>query len=259
VPEPALQVQDAVCVKGGKRLLDGVSFSLPAERASAIVGPSGAGKSTFLRCLAALDALETGDVRCGAVSQSSIPAHEWRRRVGFVSQRFSLFGHLTAQANIELGLRRARGLSRGDAAALAREWVERVGLQGLEGRRSHQLSGGQVQRVAIARAAALEPTVLLLDEVTSALDPELVGEVEDVVVGLARGGMSLVLVTHEMSFAVAVADELFVMDEGRLIESGSTAQVLESSNERVRRFLSRHLRGARSEPVKLGETARARI
>ena len=242
--EPALQVRDAVCVKGGRRILDGVSFLLSSHSASAIIGPSGAGKSTFLRCLARLDNLESGEVRCAGLSQQSIPAHEWRRNVGFVSQRFSLFGHLTALENIELGLRRARGLDRREAAEHASKWLDRVGLCDLGNRRPHQLSGGQAQRVAIARAAALEPQVLLLDEVTSALDPELVGEVEDVVVDLARGGMSIVLVTHEISFAATVASEIMVMDQGQVVESGTYEQLLCSNNQRVTRFLSRHLRNS---------------
>ncbi|MEU0970119.1 ATP-binding cassette domain-containing protein [Streptomyces sp. NPDC005917] len=241
--EVVLDVRNIEMSASGTTILIDVSFQLERGRAISVVGPSGSGKSTLLRCLNRLERISSGSVLLGGVHTDALPAPALRSRIGLVSQKFALFGHLDALANVTLGLRRTRHLSKPAADEQAREWLNRVGLAGLEKRRPHELSGGQQQRVAIARAAALEPDVLLLDEVTSALDPELVEEVENVVLGLARSGTSLVVVTHEISFAAKVADIMLMMEAGQVVETGSPQDVLASSRPRSQRFFSRHLRG----------------
>jgi ABC-type polar amino acid transport system ATPase subunit len=228
---------------GGTTILSDVSFQLERGRTISVVGPSGSGKSTLLRCLNRLERISSGSVLLGGVHTGALPAPALRSRIGLVSQKFALFGHLDALANVTLGLRRTRHMPKPAADERAREWLNRVGLAGLEKRRPHELSGGQQQRVAIARAAALEPDVLLLDEVTSALDPELVEEVENVVLGLARSGTSLVVVTHEIPFAAKVADIMLMMEAGQVVETGPPQDVLASSRPRSQRFFARHLRG----------------
>jgi ABC-type polar amino acid transport system ATPase subunit len=228
----------------GTTILSDVSFQLERGRTLSVVGPSGSGKSTLLRCLNRLEQISAGSVLLNCVPTDAVPAPTLRSRIGLVSQKFALFGHLDVLSNVMLGLRRARRMSKHAANEQARSWLDRVGLAGLERRRPHELSGGQQQRVAIARAAALEPDVLLLDEVTSALDPELVGEVENVVLELARSGTSLVVVTHEIVFAAKVADAMLMLEGGRVVESGSPKEVLATSRPRSQRFFARHLAGS---------------
>jgi ABC-type polar amino acid transport system ATPase subunit len=228
---------------GGTALLSDVTFNLEAGRTLSVVGPSGSGKSTLLRCLNRLERTSTGSVLLDGVGTDALPASELRSRVGLVSQKFALFGHLNVLSNVTLPLRRVRRMPKPAANERAALWLGRVGLAGLERRRPHELSGGQQQRVAIARAAALDPDVLLLDEVTSALDPELVDEVEDVVCELAASGTSLIVVTHEIPFAAKVADAMMMLDHGRVLEYGTPRQVLASSQPRSRQFFARHLRG----------------
>jgi ABC-type polar amino acid transport system ATPase subunit len=241
--EVVLEVRNVGMSVGGTTILIDVGFQLERGRTISVVGPSGSGKSTLLRCLNRLERISSGSVLLCGVHTDTLPASALRSRIGLVSQKFALFGHLDALANVTLGLRRTRHMSKPAANEQAMEWLNRVGLAGLEKRRPHELSGGQQQRVAIARAAALEPDVLLLDEVTSALDPELVEEVENVVLALARSGTSLVVVTHEIPFAAKVADVMLMMDAGQVVETGSPQDVLTSSRPRSQRFFARHLRG----------------
>lgn len=245
-----LEVTGATKRIGTATVLDDISFNLERGATLGIIGPSGSGKSTILRCLNRLEELDAGSVTLEGTPIQRLPVHELRRRVGLVSQRFSLFAHLTATENIELGLRRTRQLERPEARRRAAEWLDRVGLHDIENRRPHELSGGQQQRVAIARAAALEPQVLLFDEITSALDPELVGEVERVVADIAQSGISVMIVTHEVSFVAMAADHLLMLESGRVVEIGATTQMLtDPKHPRTRGFLARHRRGPVTHPT----------
>jgi ABC-type polar amino acid transport system ATPase subunit len=246
--EVVLDVQGLGMSVGGAAILSEVSFQLARGNTLSVVGPSGSGKSSLLRCLNRLEQISAGSVLLNGVGTDAVPAPALRSRIGLVSQKFALFGHLDVLANVTLGLRRARRMSKHDANERARSWLTKVGLTGLERRRPHELSGGQQQRVAIARAAALEPEVLLLDEVTSALDPELVEEVETVVLGLARDGTSLIVVTHEIPFAAKVADVMLMMESGQVVETGPPKDVLASNRPRSRQFFARHLRES-GDPV----------
>jgi polar amino acid transport system ATP-binding protein len=219
-----------------------------------LLGPSGSGKSTLLRCMNHLETADAGYVRIDGelmgyrengdhlVELRPAEVARKRRSVGMVFQRFHLFGHLTALQNVTEGPVRVLRRPRAEAEAAARTLLDRVGLADKAGHYPAQLSGGQQQRVAIARALAMDPRVMLFDEPTSALDPELVGEVLDVMKGLARDGMTMVVVTHEMGFAREVADTVVFLDHGVVVESGPPDQVLGAPrHERTRAFLSKIL------------------
>lgn len=229
-------------------------ISLDVERGEVvcIIGPSGSGKSTFLRCLNFLEVPDAGSVwvdgeRIGCQEIDGIlwelPAASFARQraaMGMVFQRFNLFGHLTAEENVSLALRLVKHMSRSQARAKALGVLASVGLERFAGHRPSQLSGGQQQRVAIARAVAMEPKVLLFDEPTSALDPELVHEVLSVITDLAREGMTMVVVTHEIGFAREVSSRVVFMDAGVIVEQGSSEQVLGRPTEpRTQAFLSK--------------------
>jgi ABC-type polar amino acid transport system ATPase subunit len=214
-----------------------------------IIGPSGSGKSTLLRCVNLLEPIQAGRIFLGdeEITRKGADVTSVRQRVGIVFQQFNLFPHLTALDNLTLAARRIRRMSRRDAEARARELLSTVGLEDKAEQHPHQLSGGQQQRVAIARALMMNPDVMLFDEVTSALDPELVGEVLVVMRDLARTGMTMLVVTHEMQFAREVGDRVVFMDEGRIVEEGVPADVLDRPRqERTRRFLRRSLQMAHS-------------
>lgn len=240
--EPVLDIRDLSVSVGGARLLSNVTCQVQRGQALSVVGPSGSGKSTLLRCLNRLEEPTGGTVLLNGVRSDSLAVQELRSRVGLVSQKFALFGHLDALSNVTLPLRRVRGMTKAAANETATVWLDRVGLAGLERRRPHQLSGGQQQRVAMARAAALQPDVLLLDEVTSALDPELVDEVENVILQLAGSGTTLIVVTHDIPFAAKVGDEMMMLEGGKVIEYGPPQAVLTSAQPRSQRFFLRHLR-----------------
>jgi polar amino acid transport system ATP-binding protein len=227
---------------GDHTVLDGVDLDVEQGQCVALIGPSGSGKSTLLRCINLLEPVDDGAVLIDGVDVSD-PGHDAnsvRRRVGMVFQSFNLFPHMTVAENITLAPVRVLGTERAAARELAEELLGRFGLADKSGSYPDRLSGGQQQRVAIIRSLAMEPEVLLLDEITSALDPELVGEVLDVVRGLKADGMTLVIATHEMGFARDSSDLVCVLDGGRIIERGEPRTVLASpSTERARQFLQR--------------------
>lgn len=237
---------------GDLTVLDGIDLEIQRGQVVTIIGPSGSGKTTLLRCVNLLETYDTGSIRIDGVEVAYREQDGVRRmrrerdlarmraETGMVFQMFYLFPHLTAVENVMLGLRRVRKMSRAEAHAIAMEWLERVGLAERACHLPSQLSGGQQQRVGIARAVAMGPKILLLDEITSALDPELVGEVLAVVRGLAADGMTMLVVTHEMGFAREVSDRIVFMDGGRVQVNDTPEEVLHhSTHERLRTFLSR--------------------
>ncbi len=234
---------------GSNLVLDGIDLSVNRGDVLVVIGPSGSGKSTLLRCVNLLEPVDSGRVflEGDEITAKGTSVSAVRQRIGIVFQQFNLFPHLKVIDNVTLAARRIRKLPRRDADARARVLLARVGLEEKAEQYPHQLSGGQQQRVAIARALMMEPHVMLFDEVTSALDPELVGEVLLVMRDLARAGMTMLVVTHEMQFAREVGDRLVFMDEGRIVEAGVPADVLDHpKEERTRRFLRRSLQLADS-------------
>ncbi len=239
---------------GSLEILRGISLSVERGEVAAIIGPSGGGKSTFLRCLNGLERFQSGrveidGVRLGAESDTS-PA-EWARvhrqicrRVGMVFQSFNLFPHRTAIENVMEGPVYVLGLDRDRAEDRARRLLDRVGMSDRLHALPRQLSGGQQQRVAIARALAMEPQVILFDEPTSALDPRMTAEVLAVMSDLAGDGLTMIAVTHAMHFARRVAHTVYVFGEGRVIESGSPAQIFEDPREEATRVLLSNVQAA---------------
>jgi ABC-type polar amino acid transport system ATPase subunit len=245
----AVELQDVHKQFGDNVVLAGIDLAVAPGEVLVIIGPSGSGKSTLLRCINLLEPLASGRILVEGedVTRKGADVSAVRQRIGIVFQQFNLFPHLTVMNNLTLAARRIRRLPRGDAEARARELLHTVGLSEKADQHPHQLSGGQQQRVAIARALMMAPHVMLFDEVTSALDPELVGEVLVVMRDLAQSGMTMLVVTHEMQFAREVGDRLIFMDEGRIIEQGHPADVLDNpQEERTRRFLRRSLQLAHS-------------
>jgi polar amino acid transport system ATP-binding protein len=236
---------------GTTRVLHGVDLAVGSGEVVTIIGPSGSGKTTLLRCVNALETYDAGSIRIDGVEVGFRDDARRRPRrdrelariraaTGMVFQLFYLFPHLTAVENVMLGLRKVHRLRKAAARERAMDWLQRVGLSDRAHHLPSQLSGGQQQRVGIARAVAMDPKVLLLDEITSALDPELVGEVLAVVRQLAADGMTMLVVTHEMAFAREVSDRVAFMDGGRVVQEGEPESVLRNpDNERLRAFLSR--------------------
>ena len=220
--------------------LDDLSVRVCRGEVLVVIGPSGSGKSTFLRCLNGLEQIDSGTIVIDGIPLDASEANRLaiRREVGMVFQSFNLFPHLSVLDNINLAQRLVRGRSRAEASRASRELLARVGLADKADSYPDQLSGGQQQRVAIARALALHPKVMLFDEATSALDPEMIGEVLDVMRALAEGGMTMVVVTHEMGFAREVSDRVVFMEAGRLVEEAATEDFfLRPAQERTREFL----------------------
>ena len=241
---PVVRVEGIRKSFGTNLVLDGVDLTVAAGEALVIIGRSGSGKSTLLRCINLLEPIDDGRIlfEGDEITAKGVDVSRVRQRIGMVFQQFNLFPHLTTIDNVTLAARRIRKLSRAQAEQRARELLKTVGLEEKAHQHPHQLSGGQQQRVAIARALMMEPHVMLFDEVTSALDPELVGEVLIVMRDLARIGMTMLVVTHEMQFAREVGDRLVFMDEGRIVEEGVPADVLDHPrDERTQRFLRRTL------------------
>ncbi|MEO7129495.1 MAG: amino acid ABC transporter ATP-binding protein [Rhodoferax sp.] len=228
---------------GALHVLRGVSFSVTKGQVVAIIGKSGSGKSTALRCIDRLETVNSGTIHvCGhAVHDAALNVRALRRDVGIVFQGYNLFPHLTALQNITLGLTSVKRMSAADARGTALEVLAHVGLAEKAAAYPEQLSGGQQQRVAIARSLAMKPQVMLFDEVTSALDPELTGEVLKVIETLASEGMTMVLVTHEMGFARGVADKIIFMHEGQIREEGDASMLAAPKTPELRQFLGNGL------------------
>jgi polar amino acid transport system ATP-binding protein len=247
--KPVLEVRGVTKSFGSREVLRGIDLTVREHEAVALIGASGSGKSTLLRCIDLLEEIDDGDVFLDGetITDPAVAPVSVRRRLGLVFQAYNLFPHMTALENVMLGERRAHGASRSEAEERGRTLLARFGLAGREDDRPDNLSGGQQQRVAIARAFAGRPRALLLDEVTSALDPELVGEVLAAVRDLKGEGMTMVIATHEMSFAREVADQVAFLHDGRILEQGPPSQVLVSpQRDETRRFLSRLLEAGRA-------------
>ncbi|WDZ96687.1 amino acid ABC transporter ATP-binding protein [Herbaspirillum sp. WKF16] len=229
---------------GEAHILRGIDCEIKAGEVVCVIGPSGSGKSTFLRCLNGLEEASDGEIFIDGVklNDTRIDLNKLRAGMGMVFQRFNLFPHMTVLENLIMAPMQVKGMSRREAVLVAEKLLKKVGLLEKIDAFPNQLSGGQQQRVAIARALAMEPKVMLFDEPTSALDPELVGEVLTVMKTLAEEGMTMVVVTHEMGFAREVADRVFFIDQGVIMEEGPPQQVLgEPVNERTRDFLRKVL------------------
>ncbi len=219
-----------------------VTFHVPAGTTTCVIGPSGSGKSTLLRGINRLHEPKSGDVLIAGESALAVHPDKLRRRIGLVFQHFNLFPDHTALQNVALALRKVKGLPKAEALEIAHQRLAEVGLAERADHRPRDLSGGQQQRVAIARALAMEPEVMLFDEVTSALDPELVKGVLNLMAALGKRGMTMVVVTHEMGFAREVADTLVFMDDGAVVEAGDPKQVLtDPQHARTQAFLSKVL------------------
>lgn len=248
---PTLKVEQISKVYGDKTVLLPTDLSVNGGETVVIIGPSGSGKTTLLRCVNFLEIptsgvvsvegkpvgrVERADGSYRAASERELARQ--RRSIGFVFQRFNLFPHFSALDNVAIGLTKVRGLSKVEARARAAEELRKVSLSAHIDKRPHQLSGGQQQRVAIARAIASDPAIILFDEPTSALDPELVREVLDTIGALAGRGMTMVIVTHEMSFAEQVANRVIFMADGAIVEQGSPATIFHApQKDRTRKFL----------------------
>ncbi|HDR14485.1 MAG TPA: amino acid ABC transporter ATP-binding protein [Desulfobacteraceae bacterium] len=227
-----------------RRVLDDITEVIGTGRTVVICGPSGSGKSSLLRCINGLEHFQKGEIFIDGISvqDTRTDIHKLRARIGMVFQHFELYPHMTAMHNITLAPMQVYKKTRREAEEKAMALLERVGIHEQAFKYPEELSGGQKQRVAIARALAMEPGTMLFDEPTSALDPEMISEVLDVMVGLARGGMTMIVVTHEMGFAREVADRIMFMDEGRIIENAGTSEFFNNpKSPRTRQFLRRIL------------------
>jgi ABC-type polar amino acid transport system ATPase subunit len=234
---------------GDNLVLDGIHLSVKSGEVLVVIGPSGSGKSTLLRCVNLLEPIQEGRIYFEGeeITRKGVDVSGIRARIGIVFQQFNLFPHLKVLDNLTLAVRRIQHRSRREAEQRAYELLDVVGLREKATQYPHQLSGGQQQRVAIARALMMNPHVMLFDEVTSALDPELVGEVLIVMRDLARSGMTMLVVTHEMQFAREVGDRVVFMDDGRIVEEGIPTDILDRpKEERTQRFLRRTLSMAKS-------------
>jgi polar amino acid transport system ATP-binding protein len=240
---PMVRLESVVKSFGDLRVLDGIDLEVGQGEVLVIIGPSGSGKSTLLRCINLLEPIDSGRIYLEGqeITAKGTDVSGIRQRIGIVFQQFNLFPHLNALDNVTLATRRVKHIRRDEAEQQGRELLARVGLEEKAKQYPHQLSGGQQQRVAIARALTMHPHVMLFDEVTSALDPELVGEVLVVMRDLASDlGMTMLVVTHEMQFALEVGDRVVFMDDGRIVEQGKPGDVLDRPRqERTRRFLRR--------------------
>jgi len=246
----AIEISKLVKTFNGQTVLHGIDLEVASGEVVAIIGPSGSGKTTLLRCINLLETPDSGTIKVGdiaidarlAQTKQKEQVRRLRQQVGFVFQNFNLFPHRSVLENIIEGPVIVKGEPKGEAEARARALLEKVGLQGRESSFPRRLSGGQQQRVAIARALAMRPQVILFDEPTSALDPELVGEVLNTIRALAQEKRTMVIVTHEMSFARDVADRAIFMDQGRIVEQGAAKALFSHPQQaRTRQFLDKFL------------------
>jgi ABC-type polar amino acid transport system ATPase subunit len=242
VNEPVLRAEEVSKSYDGLEVVRAASLDVARGEVKVVIGPSGSGKSTLLRCLALLEPVDAGGIWLEGQRLSGLPEKDLaphRSEIGMVFQRFNLFQNMTALGNVMCGLVEVRRLKKREARERALEFLDRVGLRDKADSYPDELSGGQQQRVAIARALVMRPKAMLFDEPTSALDVELVREVLDVMEGLARDGMTMVVVSHELRFAQHVASSILMMDDGRIIEEAPPAQFFSApSHERTRRFLA---------------------
>ena len=239
---PVLEISNLRKSFGDELVLQNISLSVPVHTATVFIGASGSGKSTLLRCINLLDGIDDGVIKLDGedITDPTVKSDQVRRKLGMVFQAFNLFPHMTVRQNITLAPIQVHGLSKDEANARADELLVRFGLKEKADQYPDRLSGGQQQRVAIIRSIALRPRLLLLDEITSALDPVLVNEVLSTVRDLKNDGMTMVLATHEMGFAKQVADEVCYLEGGQIVERGSAAQIIEEpQDKRTRDFLKR--------------------
>lgn len=256
---PLVSLRDVHLAFGQTEVLKGIDVEVRPGNAVSIIGPSGSGKSTILRCITGLLRPQRGEIEVGGVRVDTLKTESeliaLRKRVGFVFQQYNLFPHLSVLENLVISPIKVNGQPRAQAQALARELLAKVRMDHKENAYPGELSGGQQQRVAIARALALRPELILFDEVTSALDPEMVGEVLTVIRDLVQDGLTCVLVTHEMRFAQEVSDTVYFTEAGRIVEHGPPARIFgRPDSERTRAFLQRAsaeppVRRAQADPI----------
>jgi polar amino acid transport system ATP-binding protein len=240
--QPALRIENLHKSFGQVEVLRGIDLDVAEHGVVCLIGSSGSGKSTLLRCVNVLEPIDQGRILVGGldITEPGVNVNEVRKGIGIVFQAFNLFPHMTVLANVTLGPRKALGLSRAQAEAEALELLDRFGLAGRKDDYPDRLSGGQQQRVAILRALAMKPKLMLLDEVTSALDPELVGEVLQLIQELAEGGMTMLVATHEMGFARDIAHRVCFLDAGSILEEGPPDRIFTEPREpRTQQFLAR--------------------
>jgi polar amino acid transport system ATP-binding protein len=245
---PVLEITGVTKSFGDRLVLDGIDLAVSEHEAVALIGASGSGKSTLLRCIDLLEEIDDGDIFLDGdvITDPSVNPVSIRRRLGFVFQAFNLFPHMSVLDNVTLGAVRSGTMSKREASDRGRELLDRFGLGEREADHPDQLSGGQQQRVALVRAFASRPRALLLDEVTSALDPELVGDVLEAVREMKDEGMTMIIATHEMSFAREVADQVAFLHQGRIVEQGAPEKVMGSPGRpETQRFLRRLLAAGR--------------
>ena len=244
----AVQLEDVHKSFGRTEVLRGIDLAVAEHDVVCLIGASGSGKSTLLRCVNLLEPLDAGRIYVDGeeITAEGVDVNRVRREIGIVFQSYNLFPHMSVVGNVTLGPRKALGLSRADAEARAEELFGRFGLEDKRDAYPDSLSGGQQQRVAIVRALALRPKLMLLDEITSALDPELVAEVLNVVRELAASGMTMLIATHEMAFARDIADRVCFLDEGVILEEGPPARIFSSPQQpRTQQFLARIVEAGR--------------
>ncbi len=229
---------------GDFKVLEDINFTVEEGEVVVVIGPSGSGKSTLLRCINALEGISSGKLIVDGIEvhDKKTKLNALRTEIGFVFQQFNLYPHMTVAENVKLAPIQVKGISKKEADERCKRLLKRVGIAEQENKYPESLSGGQQQRVAIARGLAMEPKIMLFDEPTSALDPEMINEVLETMADLAKGGMTMVVVTHEMGFARRVADRVVFMDEGRIVEVGTPEHFFQNpQNERTKRFLDQIL------------------
>nr|WP_149734834.1 amino acid ABC transporter ATP-binding protein [Propionispora hippei] len=239
--EVLLEIEELRKEYDGTTVLDGISLTVHKGEVVVILGPSGCGKSTLLRCLNGLEPVQGGDIRLrgNSLTGSTVNWQQTRQQIGMVFQNYDLFPHMTVIENILLGPTKVQQRSKAEALEQALQLLDRVGLLEKKDAYPRQLSGGQKQRIAIVRALCMNPEIMLFDEVTAALDPEMVREVLEVILGLAKQGMTMLIVTHEMGFAKAVADRIVFIDQGKICEIAEPEQFFsQPQTERAQQFLN---------------------